>query len=129
MIPPDSAPPTRGLFTFTSPAGSIPERWVPSTQWLGGCVGDSGGWFMNNVLSLELARERARQPRRGWNGHALRLGLPPWNSEATGPDERSTGTQRFLERLEAENAQLRGSVVELALQIQELRDRVGTLTA
>ena len=30
--------------------------------------------------------------------------------------------QRLLERLEAENAQLRGSVVELVLQIQVLRD-------
>ena len=31
----------------------------------------------------------------------------------------------LLERLEAENAQLRGSVVELALQIQALRDARG----
>jgi len=31
--------------------------------------------------------------------------------------------------LEAENAQLRGSVVELVLQIQALRDRARTLTA
>jgi hypothetical protein len=32
------------------------------------------------------------------------------------------GNQGLLERLEAENAQLRGSVVDLALQIQALRD-------
>jgi hypothetical protein len=35
----------------------------------------------------------------------------------------------LLERLEAENAQLRRSVVELALQIQALRDAARTLTA
>jgi hypothetical protein len=85
---------------------------------------------MNNVVSLQLARERAWQPRRGSSGHAFkRLGLPGWNSETTGLDERSTSTQRSLERLEAENAQLRSSVVELVLQIQALRDRAGTLTA
>jgi len=58
---------------------------------------------MNNVVSLQLARERAWQP--------------------------SGSNQRFLERLEAENAQLRSSVVELVLQIQALRDRAETLTA
>ena len=85
---------------------------------------------MSNVVSLQLARERARQPRGGSNGHAFkRLDLPLWNSEATGLDEQSTSTQRFLERLEAENAQLRGSVVELVLQIQALRDGAGTLRA
>ena len=67
--------------------------------------------------------ERAWQPRRGSNGHAFkRLGLPGWNSENTGLGERSTGTQKSLERLEAENALLRGRVVELAIQIQALRD-------
>jgi hypothetical protein len=85
---------------------------------------------MDNVVSLQLARERASQPRGGSNGHASkRLDLPRWNSETTGLDERSTNNQRFLERLEAENAQLRGSVVELVLQIQALRDRAETLTA
>ena len=81
---------------------------------------------MNNVLSLQLARERAWKPSGGSNGHAFkRLGLPPWKSEITGLDER-----RFLERrLEAENAQLRRSVVELLLQIQALRDGAGTLSA
>jgi hypothetical protein len=39
------------------------------------------------------------------------------------------GRKRLLERLEAENAQLRESVVELALQIRALRDRARTLTA
>jgi len=63
-------------------------------------------------------------------GHAVkRLGLPRWNSETTGLDARSTSDQTLLERLEAENAQLRGSVVELVLQIQALRDRAETLTA
>src|SRR5262249_39207638 len=97
-----------------------------STTWLGGWVGgDGGGWFMGHVLSLQLARERAWQPRGGSNGHAFkRLALPLWNSEITGLDER-----RSLERLEAENAQLRRSVVELLLQIQALRDGAGTLRA
>jgi hypothetical protein len=51
---------------------------------------------------LSLAREHASQPRGGSNVHTFRPVL--------------------LERLEAENAQLRRSVVELALQIQALRD-------
>jgi hypothetical protein len=32
---------------------------------------DGRAWIMNNVLSLQLAGERARQPRGGSNGHAL----------------------------------------------------------
>jgi hypothetical protein len=80
---------------------------------------------MGHVLSLQLARERAWRLRGGSKGHACeRLGLPPWNSEIMWPDER-----RFLARLEAENAQLRRSVVELLLQIQALRDGAGTLSA
>jgi len=54
---------------------------------------------------LSFAREHARQPRGGSNVHTFKPVL--------------------LERLEAENAQLRGSVVELALQIQALRDAIG----
>ena len=54
---------------------------------------------------LSFAREHARQPRGGSNVHTF---IPV-----------------LLERLEAENAQLRGSVVELALQIQALRDALG----
>ena len=78
---------------------------------------------MGHVLSLQLARERAWQLRGGSNGHAfIRLALPLWNSEITGLDER-----RFLERLEAENAQHRRSVVDLLLQTQALRDGVRTL--
>ena len=42
---------------------------------------------------------------------------------------QSVSNQRLLELLEAENAQLRGSVVDLVLQIQALRDGVRTLTA
>jgi hypothetical protein len=80
---------------------------------------------MGHVLSLQLARERAWRLRGGSNGQAVkRLGPPLWNSEITGLDER-----RFLERLEAENAQLRRDVVELVLQIQALRDGAGTLSA
>jgi hypothetical protein len=82
------------------------------------------------VLSLQLARERARQPRRGSNGHALkRPSLSVWNSETAEIGGQSVSNQRLLELLEAENAQLRGSVVDLVLQIQALRDGVRTLTA
>ena len=65
-----------------------------------------------DVLSLQLALERAWQPRGGSNVHTF---IPP----------RLSVNQRPLERLEAENAQLRDSVVELALQIQALRDAFG----
>jgi hypothetical protein len=57
------------------------------------------------VVSLQVARERAHPPRDGSNRHV---------------SKRSN--QRLLERLEGENAQLRGSVVDLLLQIQALRD-------
>src|SRR6516164_11780243 len=87
------------------------HRYHPTTGWGDGWGGE---WFMSNVVSLQLARERAWQPRGGSNGHAFkRPSLPLWNSKITGLDER-----RFLERLEAENSQLRRSVVELLLQIQ-----------
>jgi hypothetical protein len=74
--------------------------------------GDTRGWFVNeisrsnrikNVLSLQVAR--ARQPRGGPNRHVSKL------SDHTP-----------LERLKAENAQLRDCVVELMLEIQALRD-------
>jgi hypothetical protein len=54
-----------------------------------------------NVVRLQVARERDRQPRGHSNKHVFK-GL--------------------LERLEAENAQLRDCVVDLLLQIQALRD-------
>jgi cell division protein FtsB len=57
------------------------------------------------VVSLQVARERARQPRGGSNGHV---------------SKRSN--QRLLERLEAENARLRRRVMELMLEIQALRE-------
>jgi hypothetical protein len=57
---------------------------------------------------LSFARERAWQPRGGSNLHTfIPVGL--------------SANQR-LERLEAENAQLRGHVVDLLLQVQALRD-------
>src|SRR6516164_8902619 len=84
-----------------------------------------GGWFMGHVLSLQLARERAWRLRGGSNGHAFkRLRLAPRNSEITGLDGR-----RFLDRIEAENAQLRRRVVDLLLQMQALRDGARTLSA
>jgi hypothetical protein len=64
------------------------------------------------VLSLQLALERAWQPRGASNVHAfIPLGL--------------SANQRLLERLEGENAQLRDSVVDLMLQIQALRGARG----
>jgi hypothetical protein len=55
--------------------------------------------------ALSFAREHAWQPRGGSNVH--------------------TFVPVLLKRLEAENAQLRGSVVELVLQIHTLRDALG----
>jgi hypothetical protein len=82
------------------------------------------------VLSLQLARERAWEPEGRSNGHASkRLGLSVWNSETTQLERQGVSNQRLLERLKAENAQLRDSVVELVLQIQALRDGARTLTA
>ena len=52
-----------------------------------------------------------------------------WNSETTELDGQSVSNHRLLERLEAENAQLRDSVVDLVLQIQALHDGARTLTA
>jgi hypothetical protein len=84
---------------------------------------------MSNVLSPRFARERAWQPTGGSNGHAFKgLGQSAWKSETTELDGPSASNQRLLERLEAENAQLRENVVELALQIQALRDGATTLT-
>jgi hypothetical protein len=54
------------------------------------------------VRILQLVRERPWQPRSGSSVLSV--------------------NQRLLERLEAENAVLRGSVVELLLQIRALRD-------
>jgi len=57
------------------------------------------------VLSLQVARERARQPKSGSDRQV---------------SKRSN--QRLLERREAENARLRRIVVDLLLKIQALRD-------
>jgi|SRR5262249_33549070 len=91
---------------------------------------DSRGGFMSNVLSLQRARERAWQPTGGSNGHAFKgLGHSVWKYKTTERDGRTASNEKLLERLEAENAQLRENVVELALQVQALRDGVRTLTA
>ena len=60
---------------------------------------------IKNVLSLQLARQHARRPRGGPNRRVSKL-----------------SNQRPVERLKAENAQLRDTVVDLMLQIQALRD-------
>ena len=67
-----------------------------------------------NVLSLQLARDGARQSRGNSNQH---VSLVVSNSET-----KEFANQRLLEGLKAENALLRGSVVELLLQLQALRD-------
>ena len=54
---------------------------------------------------LQLVRERAGQPGGG--------------------SSVSSVNQKLLERLETENAALRGSVEDLMLQIQALRDALG----
>jgi len=60
---------------------------------------------IKNVVSLQVARERARQ------------------AKAASDRQISKGSnQRLLERLEAENAQLRDLVVELMFEIQALHD-------
>ena len=56
---------------------------------------------IKNVVSLQVARERRRQPRGDSNWHV---------------------SKGLVERLEAENAQLRDRLV---LQIQALRDALG----
>jgi cell division protein FtsB len=58
----------------------------------------------DNVLSLELARE------------------PAWQQRGANAPVGPSTNERSLERLEAKNAGLRASVVELVLQIQTLRD-------
>ena len=64
-----------------------------------------------DVLSLQLAAERAWQPRDGSNVTYLHT-----SGAVVGLN------QGLLARLEAENAQLRGSVVDLFLQIRASRD-------
>jgi hypothetical protein len=75
--------------------------------------------FMNKMSrsnrreDVSIKQERvlsAWQPRGGSNVHTF---IPLVGLSAN---------QRLLERLEAENAQLRGSVVDLMLQLQALRD-------
>ena len=76
-------------------------------------VGDDGGGGLMSKRTrpnkredvLSFAGEHAWQPRGGSNVHTF---IPV-----------------LLERLEAENTQLRGSVVELVLQIHALRDALG----
>jgi hypothetical protein len=87
--------------------------------------------------SLELGRDRAPQPRGGSNGYAFkRLGLSVWGSGTTRKefggkefDGKVVYNQRLLEWLEAENVELRGSVIELVLQIQALREGTKTPSA
>ena len=67
-----------------------------------------------DVQSLQLALEGARQPRDGSSVTYLHASGAVVNLN-----------QWLLARLEAENAQLRGRVAELRLEIQALRDALG----
>jgi hypothetical protein len=60
---------------------------------------------VKNVLSLQVARERTRQAKA-----------------VSDRQISKRSNQRLLERLEAENAQLRDCVMELMLEIQALHD-------
>src|SRR5260370_34683259 len=90
----------------------IPSLWCDQPASTDGT--GAWGWFMNeisrsnrikNVLSLEMAREHARQPRGSPNGHV---------------SKRSN--QRPLQRLEAHNAQRRARVADLKLPIRAVGD-------
>ena len=85
---------------------------VTSTH--GGGRGGGGG-LMNKIARsnrgrdvLSFASKHAWQPRGASNVHTL-----------------LSVNQKLLDRVEAENAQLRGSVVDLMLNIQALRDALG----
>src|SRR5262249_62081420 len=73
-----------------------PRRKTPCRSRASTCCQPMGGIpgvmkeISKNVVSLQVARERARQPRGASNRHVSRR-----------------SNQRLLERLEAENAQLR----------------------
>ena len=68
---------------------------------------------MSRSNRRENVSERAWQPRDGSNVTYLHTSGAAVHMN-----------QRLLARLEAENAQLRGSVVDLVLQIRALRDGV-----
>ena len=70
--------------------------------------------------------------RVGSDGRAFtRPRLSTWNPETTAHarDRESVRNRRLPERLEAENAQLRGSAVDLMIQIRALRNGISVLTA
>jgi hypothetical protein len=54
--------------------------------------------------------------------NVLSLELPAWQQRGANAPVGPSTNERSLERLEAENALLRGSVVDLLLQLQTLRD-------
>jgi hypothetical protein len=97
-----------------SPRGSLSHFVVPRPIVLATVSGlmnnKAQSKSSQNVLSLQLARHHAGHERAGSSA--------PVSNAPVG----SSSNERSLERLEAENAQLRRSVVELVLQIQALRD-------
>jgi len=74
------------------------------------------------VVSLQLARDRTRQLRP--RELVLLRAASKSNAMTTNktPFERNIDKRRLLERLKAENVELRDRLVELALQIQALRN-------
>jgi hypothetical protein len=75
-----------------------------------------------SVLSLHLTHDRTWQPRSR-DLMLLRIVSKPHAATTYDtPFGRNVDKRRLLEQLKAENAELRDRVVELALQIQVLRD-------
>lgn len=78
------------------------------------------------MLRVQFAHERAWKPRGASNENAVKgSDRSMWNSDTPWVGGQSTSRQRMLERLEVENAQLRGRVVDLVLQIQALCNALG----
>jgi hypothetical protein len=91
-------------------------------SYVGATGSDTAG---ENVLSLQLARERRGHAKNRANGRARKKpDSSARGSGATGEKRQGPnfGKRQSLKRLEAENAELRARVVELMLQIHGLRD-------
>ena len=79
--------------------------WRRTVGIVGGLIMNESSKGVKNVMSLQLARERTRQAKA-----------------ASDRQISKRSNQRLLERLEAENVQLRDCVVELILEVQALHD-------
>ena len=79
--------------------------WRRTVGIVGGLIMNESSKGVKNVMSLQLARERTHQAKA-----------------ASDRQISKRSNQRLLERLEAENVQLRDCVVELMLEVQALHD-------